>query len=441
MIFSHIDPTTGGAVSPQEIVAADGGIMGHYRRVARQFVRYYQQVVRPAIQGLPAEVPQDVLGVVLGKTFVNPTQGQRSPERQLELDEVGHWMLTWRQMGAPTFQLSHSVTAALLLTDPSNVRYEDVPWPYDSFAILLPSPQGPIVFTDTAGKDVAARCVVVHRYLAPKVRIQEYQQKLLDRVAQMRAEVSRRGTSVPTYFNCHGLSAKDVENGEAHYHTHIRVMSDTGVSLFNSSHWPWAGPDTAEKVDVWLDTDQGVDYVPLNREDKDAVKAALRLVVNLAIYLATLRENKRPCEKRRRGADAAKEEPGYDLYDVPLVDPESGTVIKLDPAVRDAAAGWCREGRDPTRWKLQSRIAVVGHWKQVPYGPMKIEGAPEGWVRPKRRKWIAPYKRGPEATETVAKTYKADGPKERRSAGRSSRRSSSAASVKTLRRLTPGTRS
>jgi hypothetical protein len=159
--------------------------------------------------------------------------------------------------------------------------------------------------------------------------------------------------------------------------------------------------------------ESGMDYSALNRADRDAIKAVNRILMNLSLYLSTLAQNRRPAQKKRRGVDPVRNEEGYDLYEVPLIDPEQGTVIKLDPILREAAASWCREGKDPKRWSLSSRIAVIGHWKWVPYGPMKPPEGVTDWKRPVRRKWIAPYKRGPEASETVAKTYRAEGPKEK----------------------------
>lgn len=396
-----------------KILAADGGVLGHYRHTAASFSRHYREAVRPAFVGLPREVPQDMTGELIALNFVNPVMRSLPEPRLTEVTEMVHWLLSWRQLGAPTFQLSHSVAAAMLMTDPANVAFEDVPWPYDSYMISLPAPKGPIMFTDFEGREQYGRLVVVHRYRAPQPEnMERFGLDFIARVRETESEVRRQGTSRAAHVNLTGVDPCEPTYGPWHYRTLVRVVADEGTSVFYRAHWPSDPPEVAGKIKVWAEATAGVDYTELAREDRDAIKAAHRLVANLSLYLATLAENRRPVAKRRRGVDPAKGEEGYDLYDVPLVDPERGHVIKLDPEVREAASAWCREGQDPRRWSLQSRVAVIGHWKNVPYGPLKVEGAPPDWKRPTRRKWIAPYKRGPEATETLAKTYRVDGPKE-----------------------------
>lgn len=395
----------------KDVLTSDGGVLGHYRRVARGLVRYYRESVRPAFPGLPAEIPQDMLGELLGLNFVNPVLRKLPEPRLTETSEMVHWLLSWRQVGAPTFQLSHSLASALLLTDPSNVVFEDLPWPYDSFVLTLPHPKGPVLFTDVEGREMEGRYVVVHRYRAPIGQdLHRYGQEFIDRVNTMVGRLRTQGTDQPVPVNLAGLDPRLPVWGPYHYRTHVRIVSETGVSLYNRSFWPAQEPDSREAVRPWVAAEEGSEYSELTRTDRDAVKAVNRIVANLSLYLATLSQNKRPAAKKRRGVNPETREEGYDLYEVPLVDPEKGTVIKLDPALREAAASWCREGHDPKRWSLSSRVAVIGHWKQVPYGPMKPPEGVSDWKRPTRRKWIAPYKRGPDAAETVTKTYRAEGP-------------------------------
>lgn len=394
----------------RQALKALGGVLGHYRQAAASFSRIYREVTRQWCLGMPPELPQDILGELLVLNFLDASLRQLEEPHCTEVVEMILALLCWRQVGAPTFHLSHSVAAGLLLTDPANVSFADVPWPYESFAIDLPYPNSPIQFTDFEGGEQIARTVIVHRYRIPGEEGKaSFLQEFSTRANNAMKLAKEQGPDKPTQIHLEGLDVTNEVYGPWRYATLIRVVSESGISVFFRSRWPHQDSEATMKVSEWYKIDESQNFTPMARSDQDAIRAAHRLTVNLCLYLSTLAANRRPVQKRRRGADPKKNEIGYDVYDVPLVDPETGTTIRLDPSMKDAAAAWCKEGRDPKRWSLSSRIAVIGHWKQVPYGPMKPEGAteaPEGWKRPTKRKWIAPYKRGPDATETVAKTYK-----------------------------------
>jgi hypothetical protein len=65
-----------------------------------------------------------------------------SEERTRDEGLQMHSFLRWADRGLPTFDVTHGLMAALLLTDPSDVGAEDVKLPFGTFALRLPTRSG-----------------------------------------------------------------------------------------------------------------------------------------------------------------------------------------------------------------------------------------------------------------------------------------------------------
>lgn len=399
-----------------EYVRAEGGLLAHYRKCALLFRAQYRSVC-DSYPGMPWPLPRSLLALLLIPNFAQPALKDLKPPEATEVPEMVSWFINWRDLGAPTYQLSHSLASALLLTDPGAVPYEDIPWPYPAFMVTLPSPDSPLVFTDGAGRDEVGRFIVVYRYQTPaESRLEEFH-LLFDAVyqdagARLSARVRGRHSApecadalfreaLPVNFKHLDLSLPAFESpGD---HALIRVVGDHGGSIYARAPWPLTRPASQASVEPWITRRHLDNITELSEKDNRALIAAHRLVVNLLLYLGSLRDHNRPVTSKKRGANSATNDPGYELFDVPLIDPEKGTVIKLAPELRQAARDWCRHGEDPKRGAASAPAYVSGHWRRVPYGPRKSEDPT--YVQPRRRLWIAPFRRGPKDLDPIAKTY------------------------------------
>ena len=153
-----------------------------------------------------------------------------------------------------------------------------------------------------------------------------------------------------------------------------------------------------ETLEEWLTS-----YSPLGGKyqfkstdlDKSAVHASLRLLVNLSFYLDAQSAEGKKLPKReilqrkwRKGRD-----PG------PAIPPawQLGQDVKLSTELR-AAAKHSASPNPKTRaeWELKSQHVVRGHWRNQAHGPDRTL---------RKRIWIAPHWRGPQAGEAIVRNF------------------------------------
>lgn len=265
------------------------------------------------------------------------------------------------------------------------MRADEIVWPLDAFYIKLPEPACPISFWDNESDSaVEARGVSVRRTLAPATASgkQEVSDYLLANSGWHDPRPRSREFDLPRLNR---------ECAETEWSVRFMAVGGNHRQLWQSAPWPQAG--RGARISEWTERE----FTPgddLKQLDADASAAMRRLIVNFLLYMQALKENKREVLPKRRHKGLV------DLYDVPLVTPETGRVVRLDPVMKEAAREWAHSGRQPARWKLRSQVVVMGHYRDVPYGPMNVS------ERPTRRRWIEPYRRGPDDKDPVAHTYK-----------------------------------
>lgn len=353
-------------------------LLSHYRKAF------------PEERGYPRNLPNTYAGIIFtqqilaGLGYLHPNEDLTSPQMTSTVHET-HWSIVWAANGYPTFQLSHSLVAALLLTDPGNVRADEIEWPLDIFYIKLAEPNCPISFWDNESNTaIEVRGIAVRRTLAPIT--QEGKQELTDHLM-----VQCGWNDYTTRQRDFTYPPLEQENSLTEWSVRYMATGGNHRQLWQSAPWPQKG--TEARVSEWTERK----FLPeqdLKQLDADASTAMRRLLVNFLLYLQALKDNKRevPVKKRHKGT--------VDFYEVPLLTPETGRTVRLDRELMDAARDWAHSARQPARWKLRSQVVVMGHYRDVPYGPLNVE------PRPTRRRWIEPYRRGPEDKDPVAHTYK-----------------------------------
>ena len=266
-----------------------------------------------------------------------------------------HFSLQWASYGFPLFRLTHSLTAALLLTDPAGVDPHEIRWPFPSFAIALPRPDSPISYRDDErGVIENAEIITVCEFAWLKNK-----------------------TDAPRIAKCASWTDRWAlwSAAEKEKHTTVRAQGRPAApSFWRNSRAPSEMPN----MKSWLyDFTDFVDPV-----DQHGMRMAVRLVTNFALYISALARDggwKKPEGKAAR-------RPGAMTFDV-------GREIKLSRELRDAA--WAGSAKSDG-WRLSSRYVVRGHWRTQRFGKDLSEA---------KRVWIQPYWKGPNDGAILERIY------------------------------------
>jgi hypothetical protein len=297
------------------------------------------------------------------------------------------WSTNWVQYGCPSFQLSHSLASALILTDCRGLSTEEVQWPYESFLMLLPQPKSPFRFYAVANptQETEGAWVSVHRYTAlTQAALVTFYDQLAEYQKSLRLLNDLEATRGLLNFVLN--ECRDLEYV---LRTHVRIMSPDGDSLYQADKWPKEGP-----IEGWLSCKQAGGLT----EDLDlrTVKAASRVVVNTCIYVNTqVREGTREFKIAQPKLDReGKIRPHTWMI---------GSEIKLPREMREAATAYVQRGHDKSLYRVYSRFTVRGHYQAFWYGSKKSD------QRERRSKWIQPYWKGPEnGPQITSRLYDVD---------------------------------
>jgi hypothetical protein len=342
-----------------------------------------------------------------------------------------HARAAWAGAGFPTFRLSQSLAAALLMTDSDTVPLDQIQFPFDNLVIQFPGPDylfhTPALDEEEALPVVGVLLQVVKTpkefsdYDRVNEAVREHAQATVAKFgAETRAtrkEIIQGSTdvareilnSVPTVRGLYmGLltgpnspewQAEHAEKiaGRLGKGRRIGMLPDGRHPLYApvlSSYMEGRGPATVGELLDDFKTD--VSFIG----DKEVGAATLslmhvvgRLVLNFALYV-TSSEAPEPNGKPARAAPVRPSRPESAAITprVWLV----GNEIKLAKEVREAAHAAAREGHGRMPWRISARFMVRGHFREQPYGPGRSL---------RRRQWIAPFWKGEESAVALARQY------------------------------------
>lgn len=253
-----------------------------------------------------------------------------------------HMPVMWAEWGFPTFSLTHSLTAALLLTEPPPYDEEHFRLPFPTFAIVIPEGFLPFWWGRENNEKHSASLITYH----------EWDAILSDDAA---AQISIYSSEYTLYRRrpkrelCDGSSDKDVA---------LRAFDDDP---------------------------------PLTEHDDVTIAAALRILQNTVAWLTSSGIPEAEGAQRKKKTVASASAPGPTTYVL-------GRDVKLSPELRRMAVEKALGASSASvpGWKLRMRHVVMGHF--WPKDPAQIP------KRGKRR-WVMPYWRGPEGHEAWAHVY------------------------------------
>lgn len=287
---------------------------------------------------------------------------------------LAHWTVSWFHHGLARFDLSYHAATAFALTDSTDVCFDEIRVPCPAFLLQIPTPSPLRMKSARGGYEDVVQVRVLREFRYEDASQQKLGNDLANiaferpMIASEREEFLRIRTAMLPAF-CFMIigSAGSVICARSQ----AFVGGDTlGDRLFHA-------PDFARiKYDEQDD-----------RMDVHATRVACSMVVNTLLWLQQVGHSHpsgRPIRRKH-----AKNDSGYRpvIYAV-------GSEIKLGDlkSLRDHA----RESSGAI-WSVKHRHAVRGHWKQQVFGAARAE---------RKRIFVQPYWRGPEAGEALMKTYK-----------------------------------
>lgn len=268
--------------------------------------------------------------------------------KNMRLDELMqlYTCFCWQDHGLNTFDLTHSMTAALLLTDPSDVQPSEVKLPFEVFVIRFP--QGFFTLEDSRGRKQDAMMAIVHR-----LKVESGAYRLFIRL-------------------CGRADMND-----------LTTLTSAWEFLADTSEFDSMGEWIGREVPI---SQQSVASENQVKIDKPALRALRRLVANLCLYVAAKGLGSKPSAKKsKKNKRKAKARKGS------RVAPEYwivGQEVKLDSRLIESAKHWSEsQARDAStkEWRVSSQFTVRGHWRNQPHGPGRSL---------RRRQWIHPYWKG-----------------------------------------------
>ena len=313
--------------------------------------------------------------LVLRAMLTNPKFGSFNESAINEIATSTWFLLRWHHAGCPTFNLSESLTSALLLTDCANLPADAWTPPFNPVVIQLPSP---------SVLKVADKSIIRHASCVMIGSVKGFTRNQL----QMWGG-SRSSDAFMNMITKH--------EGDARSNTIVRVIPDgfygSGAHLFNETgvEGSWQegtfGDWLKQQAAVNLTVVEGDDSsAPVDDDvDSTSIINAWRIAMSLWQYLDDLGSKQVGSTNRERFSRFVQGKGR--TYRV-------GGEIKLR-APREVLASIGTAG-----WKVHSRFMVRGHWTHQPCGPGRAS---------RRRQWVQPYWKGPQGPQAVLdRTYRVD---------------------------------
>lgn len=307
-----------------------------------------------------------------------PTPGQTKGEVESHLHaDLGRWCLAWARHGHNVFDLSADFTAAMLLTDPTEVDIKTARLPFKGLLITIPS--------EFATGSEGLHYTKVHVWEMPRTHIEQLDvsHKIVDIMRSvpdadyqsiLNTAVERVNAKSPTRLVTPTVDEND---------TAICIYASDGVhafeTLIESKNLSWAAIDELPDS-VTDDTDRNA------RRTIQQIVFGMLAYVNAVDGAVTERPAPEKSKKKKRKGGESK-----------LKHWEVGRTIRLDQNLVRAARGGSRE----IALRIKTRFIVRGHYKNVAHGPKRTL---------RTMKWISPFWKGPEEGARIVHTYKLDQP-------------------------------
>ncbi len=281
-----------------------------------------------------------------------------------------HRYLSWTKYHLPIFRLTNELAALLALTDVSDVKFKEVPYPFPTFMI-----ETDLGWTfQLAGASIPIKRIFVHTYSTLR-------DKDVPNLPSSTLTVKESSKYETTFIMIAGGSAAEL--GELH--STVNLAEDSDVRS-------WINRTTKDHS-VWSRLAEPTDAI-----DDSLVAAFVRIALGLSFYVSENGYGRRLgkyCARTKKvktpdGLNEAVQKPSVWIVAPPIV---------VDKKIIEAAEAITESGNSP-RWKVKARFVVRGHYRKQVCGPKRTE---------RRMTWIRPFWKGPKEGERLTRTYAAGG--------------------------------
>lgn len=318
----------------------------------------------------------------------------------------------WDAIGAPTFALGPSASAAFALTDVDAVNVADIELPFETILVMLGDS---IVTAEHVDENEHRSSIVLDRILIRKCRPStprsiftalDSGRTTYDRDAAIalfdETVAKHRASGCKCFDRAIGDVAKNINSRHRVCDIAARELSDMEDIVFGKADTINVlgftitddGSTTGVQSVLYTDgTANGTvganNYSTFAGSARSAADALLRIAVNLMLYLDNSGSSEQRFDRSKLERSRAERSDNACVWNV-------GNEIRLDKSTIAAAKAQANSGYDPTTWKLHSKQTVRGHWKLQPHG----EGR-----KLRKRVFVQPYTRGENLSDQQEKLY------------------------------------
>lgn len=348
------------------------------QQVYPQTVDSIIDVWNEALQEVPGLL--SILDHVLVGDIIEAMSGHSLPQTS---GDIFHHGIAWRGFGSPIFRLTTGLASGLILTDSGKMPWDQVNFPYPSFAVSLPP--GIVFFDNFDGKVLEASFITVDTFKS----FDRHQDAEKAARMMMRAGGTRNYQATVSAIN-------DMIQFVRECPSSLCVMTRTWASQQPSATLHYKSPPIisgATVNDILGSSEHSFGEVMTSR-DEAANHAVSRIIVNLCSYLQTT-DDKTDKRVWTPQSKTVSRKPGSTVWEV-------GHNVKLPREVHQAARAFSEDHKGTT-WKQFVRSGVRGHMHGYWHGPKS-----DPTKREFRKKWIMPYMRGPKDAPIIPKVYDVD---------------------------------
>lgn len=300
---------------------------------------------------------------------------------------LGRWILSWARQGYNVFDLGPDFVAAMLLTDPKEIEFEELKLPFDGLLITIPD--GFVVGSEGLSYTKIHICDLPANDVN-QLGVAEKIHGVLDELSPGDAQRVLELSQVELAKMNRDLHAKHDNSGPV-----AAVFAGGQYDLVSSRAVQIHATDGTHVIDstvrahalTWK-TFEALPYGSevIAEQDEAARRAIGQIVFGTLAYLVAVRDaavlRTEPPRKKKRTTNETK--PKYW---------EVGRTIKIGVELVRAVRGGARE----VAFRLKHKHIVIGHYRNQAYGAGRSE---------RKRMWIAPHWKGPEDGAALVHTYK-----------------------------------
>jgi len=294
---------------------------------------------------------------------------------------LGRWYLSWARDGYNVFELSQEFVAAMLLTDPREIEFDELKLPFRGILVTIPAGFatgaeghaytkihiGELPHNHRKMLDVGNKVADTLRDFPPE-DVKKFLEKYRDANNDLRAKYDDDPLGAHLLGGSQDLVLKPA----------VLIHASDGVNTLDT---------VVEAKDLTWKMCEALPDGITEPKDQEARRTLAQITFGLLAYLTATKDlvERDPIRKEKQ-RKALAEQKRVKHWDV-------GRTVKISPELVRVARSGARE----VAFRIKHRFMVMGHYRNQAHGPKRAE---------RKRIWIAPFEKGPEEGAKLVHTYK-----------------------------------